>query len=115
MADRSIPFSTGGQYTCGVVLNTVSNSLANSSASVNSLGPGRLDKFVLLSNAINSLTIYDNSVGPGGLILFNTPINTASPVIYDLQLPFNNGLWISGVGNGPSFSFSFGLAGPGAT
>lgn len=114
MPDKSA-YQAAGQYTCTVTLNTASNSLANSSASVASTGPGRLCEFWMLTNAINSVTLYDNSTGPGGGVLFNTPINTANPVKYTINLPYQNGIWVSSATNGPTIAFSFALSGVGGT
>ena len=112
MADKAAYQSNGGQFTCGVVTNTATNTIANSSAAQTATGAGRLCKFFMLTNAINSVTLYDNSTGPGGLILWNSPFNTA-PTMYDLQIPFANGIWISCAGNQPQFSFTFALGGAG--
>lgn len=111
MADKAAFTSNGGQYTNCITVNTAINGIANSTGGVLANGPGRLCR-VAWTNHANTITLYDNSVGPGGNILWNTPINTAQNSL-DLQFSFQNSIWISG--NGPQCQITFALAGPGGT
>lgn len=120
--DKSLYSSNGGQYTNTVVANTAYNSLANSTAGVlsnsgvSSTSTGRLCKVVVLGNTVNSITIYDNSSGPGGPILFQSPINTAVTAgnnVYDLQASFTSGLWLSSATNQPACVLTWALSGVG--
>ena len=111
MADKSQMTSQGGQYYASVAASAAGNSLINSVGGQVS-GPGRLCKLVTLTNDTAVLTLYDNTTGPGGNILFNTVVNTATATIYNLDIPVANGIWAKGAANTPAVGISFTLDTP---
>lgn len=108
MADKVQQTASGGQYYASVAASTTGNGLVNSVGGQVS-GPGRLNQLIYLTNDTAVLTLYDNTTGPGGSVLYNTIVNTAMGTRIVLDIPVANGVWAKGAANTPAVGIGFNL------
>ncbi|MDE2097155.1 MAG: hypothetical protein KGL39_07905 [Patescibacteria group bacterium] len=114
MADVSQQMTYGGQHTENVAAGTGAANVVvyapaalPSGAQGSNPSGGRLCRITVLTAATAILVLYDNASTDSGNILFVVPSNAPVGAIYDVQMPFDNGIVALQASGSPQVAISY--------
>jgi len=106
VADKSFPFSVGGQITTTVASTGAADVVLVS-------GPGRMCKVIVTTGGTALLRFWDSATtsgDPAAAAVFTvaqTTTGSAPGLALDAQVPFVNGLVVTRVANGPGVTVTY--------
>lgn len=92
--------TNGGSLTATVTAQTAGAAAIKTSA-------GRLCRIIVTSTATAALLFYDNATSASGTVIGAIPASAAIGTMYDVQMPFTNGIWPAGAVNTPSCTLGY--------
>ena len=92
--------TNGGSLTANVTAQTAG-------AAAIKTGAGRLCRIITTSAATAGMLFYDNATSASGTVIGAIPASAAIGSMYDVQMPFTNGIWPAGAVGTPSCTLGY--------